>query len=343
MTTASESHSLPEMTPDRYGEIARSIEAEVGRVIVGQHELVRHVLICLLSEGHALLEGVPGLGKTQLLKALSSAVELDFGRIQFTPDLMPADILGTQVLSDDGDGRRQFRFRPGPIFANLVLADEINRATPKTQSALLEAMQERTVTTAGETRTLDRPFFVMATQNPLEMEGTYPLPEAQLDRFLLKAVVPFPSPEDLVAVVERTTGAQGEEPRAVADGPTLRAMIALGRDVPIVSHLVRHAVDLVITSHPNNAEAPDLVRRYVRFGASPRGAQSLVLASKVMALMDERPNVSADDLRAMATPVLRHRLVFGYEAVADGVSADDVVAAILDAVPNPPAGLRGAP
>ena len=331
------------MDPDRYARVAGEIEAQIGRVIVGQHALVREVITCLLCEGHALLEGVPGLGKTQLLKTLAGAVDLDFSRVQFTPDLMPADILGTQVLGDDGDGRRSFSFRAGPVFANLVLADEVNRATPKTQSALLEAMQERFVTTAGETRPLPRPFFVMATQNPLEMEGTYPLPEAQLDRFLLKVLVPFPPAEDLVAVVQRTTGDAGAEPEKVADAPSLTAMIELTRQVPVASHLVRHAVDLVVATHPDRASAPEEVRRYVRFGASPRGAQALILTAKATALLDGRPNVAAADIRAMAPAALRHRLVLGYEAVADGVAPDHVVDAVLRAVPDPPVGLRGAP
>src|SRR5688500_16541873 len=230
------------MTPEDYAETATAIEREVGKVIVGQAALVRAVVICLLCEGHALLEGVPGLGKTVLLKTLSDAVDLEFSRIQFTPDLMPADIVGTQVLEQSPDGSRDFRFRPGPVFASLVLADEINRATPKTQSALLEAMQERRVTVAGATRPLPRPFLVMATQNPLEMEGTYPLPEAQLDRFLLKAVVPFPSAAELAEVVDRTTGAATASVERVADAPTLAAMIDLTRRVPIASHLTQHAV-----------------------------------------------------------------------------------------------------
>jgi MoxR-like ATPase len=337
------SASASSVTPERYAETAAAIEAQIGRVIVGQRELVRAVLVCLLSEGHVLLEGVPGLGKTMLLKTLAQAVDLEFRRLQFTPDLMPADILGTQVLQEGDDGRREFRFREGPVFANLVLADEINRATPKTQSALLEAMQERAVTVAGVTRPLPRPFLVMATQNPIEMEGTYPLPEAQLDRFLLKALVPFPSAGELVAVVDRTTGATVTSADPVAGMADLAAMIELTRAVPIAAHLVQHAVDLVVTTHTDHPAAPEAVRRYVRFGASPRGAQALVLAAKASALLDERPNVAVTDLRAMAPAALRHRLVLGYEAVADGVSADDVVDAVLDAVPEPSAGIRGAP
>jgi MoxR-like ATPase len=331
------------VTPEEYATIAAAIEREVGNVIVGQDELVRTVVTCLLAEGHALLEGVPGLGKTMLLKALSDAVELPFSRIQFTPDLMPADIVGTQILEEDEHGRRSFQFRQGPVFASFLLADEVNRATPKTQSALLEAMQERAVTAGGATRPLPRPFLVMATQNPLEMEGTYPLPEAQLDRFLLKAHVPFPSADDLVTVLERTTGTTSVTLRTVTDAAQLTSMIELTRQVPIASHVLRHAVDLVIATHPDQPTSPERIRRYVRFGSSPRGAQALVLAGKVTALLDGRPNVSIADIRAVAPAALRHRLVVGYEATADGVSADDLVSELLSAVSEPTAGMRGAP
>lgn len=334
---------LPKISPEHYAELAEQIEREVGKVIVGQDQLVRTIVTCLLAEGHALLEGVPGLGKTMLLKALSQAVDLPFSRVQFTPDLMPADIVGTQVLEEDDRGHKTFQFREGPVFASFVLADEVNRATPKTQSALLEAMQERSVTTGGVTRPLPRPFLVMATQNPLEMEGTYPLPEAQLDRFLLKAQVPFPSADDLVTVLERTTGTQSVTLHSVADAPTLLAMIELTRQVPIASHVLRHAVDLVVATHPDAATAPDLIRRYVRFGASPRGAQAMVLAGKVTALLDGRPNVSIADIRQVAVAALRHRMVVGYEATADNVDAAQLVDALLATVAAPTAGMRGAP
>ena len=331
------------MNPERYATTAAAIEAEVGKVIVGQADLVRGVLTCLLCEGHALLEGVPGLGKTMLLRTLSDAVDVEFSRVQFTPDLMPADIVGTQVLEAGDGGDRHFRFRPGPVFANLVLADEINRATPKTQSALLEAMQEQSVTVGGTTRPLPRPFLVMATQNPLEMEGTYPLPEAQLDRFLLKIHVPMPPAGELVTILERTTGTHRARVESVAGGADIAAMVALTREVPIADHVTRYAVDLVVASHPQHEAAPELVRRYVRFGASPRGAQALVLASKAAALLAGRPSSSVEDIGAVAHSSLRHRLILGYEAAADGVSADQVVDAVLDAVPKPGSGIRGAP
>jgi len=339
---AEEARDRP-MTPERYSSIAGEIEREVGRVIVGQEELVRSVLVCLLCEGHALLEGVPGLGKTMLLRTLADAVDVEFSRVQFTPDLMPADIVGTQVLEPAGDGSREFRFRAGPVFANLVLADEINRATPKTQSALLEAMQERSVTVGGVTRGLPRPFLVMATQNPLEMEGTYPLPEAQLDRFLLKIHVPLPSADELVAILNRTTGSDTAAASSVADAEDLAAMVALTRSVPVADHVLRFAVDLVVASQPTDDSAPELVRNYVRFGASPRGAQAMVLASKAAALLAGRPSASVEDVVSVTHGALRHRLVLGYEAIADGVSADDVVEALLGAVPAPGAGVRGAP
>jgi len=331
------------VTPEEVAETAESIRVEIAKVIVGQHALVHEVLLCLLAEGHILLEGVPGLGKTQLLRTLADTLDMAWSRIQFTPDLMPADIVGTQVLQQSADGSRHFEFRPGPITANLVLADEVNRATPKTQAAMLEAMQERAVTVAGETRDLPRPFMVMATQNPVEMEGTYPLPEAQLDRFLLKALVPFPKADDLVRVVERTTGSTPAEASAVCDATTLQAMIALTREVPVPDHVTRHAVDLVIATHKDQETASQEVRSYVRFGASPRGVQALILAGKANAILDSRPSVSIDDVRSVAVSSLRHRLVLGYEATADDVGADSLVDSVLATVPAPASGIRGAP
>jgi MoxR-like ATPase len=331
------------VSPERYLEVVESIEREVGRVIVGQRAVVRSVVVAMLCEGHVLLEGVPGLGKTRLVKALSDVLAIEFGRIQFTPDLMPADVVGTQVLESDGDGNRTFRFREGPIFAGLVLADEINRATPKTQSALLEAMQERSVTVAGSTRRLPHPFLVMATQNPIEQEGTYPLPEAQLDRFFFKTDVPFPSADELFDIVTLTTGGADAQLTPVTDAAELQAMIGLTRQVPAAAHVARHAVDLVVASHPNGVSAPSEVTRYVRNGASPRGAQALILGAKATALLDGRPSASCEDVRSVAAAALAHRLVLGFEAIADGVPAPSIVGAILDAVPVPPSGVRGAP
>jgi len=331
------------MTPERYAETADAIRSEVAKVIVGQQALVDDVILALLTEGHLLLEGVPGLGKTVLLKTLAEALDMAWSRIQFTPDLMPADIVGTQILHQGADGSRELRFREGPITANMVLADEVNRATPKTQAAMLEAMAERAVTVAGETRPLPRPFLVMATQNPLEMEGTYPLPEAQLDRFALKALVPFPPAEDLVNIINRTTGTESERPEPACNAETLTQMITLTREVPVPDHVVRHAVDLVVASHPGGEHTPDEINRYVRFGASPRGAQAMILIGKARALMAGRPSVAVEDVRASAPGVLRHRLVVGYEATADGCTADDLVSALLNHVPEPSSGIRGAP
>lgn len=330
------------LTPEQYAQIAASIEAEVGRVIVGQSSVVRTVLIALLCEGHVLLEGVPGLGKTKLLTTLAQVVSLDFGRIQFTPDLMPADVTGTQVLTEDDEGRRSFQFRAGPVFNGLVLADEINRATPKTQAALLEAMAERSVTVAGTTRSLPRPFLVMATQNPIEQEGTYPLPEAQLDRFIFKAEVPFPSAEELASIVGRTTGSAEAEPRSVADVATLQAMIALTREVPVADDVIRYAVDLVVATHPGEG-APEPVAQYVRAGASPRGAQALILGAKARALLEGRPAASVDDVSALAPAALGHRLVLGYEAAADAVRPAQIIDGVLEAVSPTGSGVRGAP
>ena len=317
-----------------FAERSRIIEREVGRVIVGQDALVRQTLICMLANGHALLEGVPGLGKTMLVRTMAEVIDCAFNRIQFTPDLMPADIVGTNILVEE-DGGRQFRFQPGPIFANLVLADEINRATPKTQSALLEAMQEQQVSVARQRYKLDPPFFVLATQNPLEMEGTYPLPEAQLDRFLFKLWVPFPAEEDLVAIVDRTTGGEQVTVQHVATGAEIVAMQRLARSVPIAPHVTAYAVSLLSATHPDNDRAPGLVREYVRYGGSPRGAQALVVAGKIQALMDGRFNVAIDDIRDVSLPALRHRVIRNFEGEAEGITPDAIIRAVLDAVAPP--------
>jgi MoxR-like ATPase len=317
------------MTPEQFSATAQSIRDEVGKVIVGQADLIDTVLLTVLCEGHVLLEGVPGLGKTKLLQTLGRVLDVAFGRVQFTPDLMPADILGTNILQE---GR--FEFHRGPLFANLVLADEVNRATPKTQSALLEAMQERHVTLGLDTHALPRPFFVMATQNPIEMEGTYPLPEAQLDRFLFKALVPFPDTADVVEILNRTTGHEEPQVEAVVNGATLIAMSEMVREIPAASHVLEYAALLVAATHPDHDQAPDLVRKYVRFGASPRGAQAMALGGKALALLDGRPNLAREDVRGVATAALRHRLVLGYEAAADGVAPDDLIAAILEMHPG---------
>ncbi|MCU0727272.1 MAG: AAA family ATPase [Planctomycetes bacterium] len=315
-----------------FAERFRRLTAEVGRVVVGQEAAVHAVLACLVTGGHCLLEGVPGIGKTLLVRTLAAALNLEFRRIQFTPDLMPADVTGTMVLAEEG-GSRSFRFEPGPVFANLVLADEINRATPKTQSSLLEAMQEQAVTVAGVTRKLPAPFAVLATQNPVEMEGTYPLPEAQLDRFLLKVLVGPPTRAELLQIVRRTTSPDEPIAERVMDGPEVLRLRRLVRGVILADHVADFANRLVIATHPGEPSAPEEVRRYVRYGSSPRGAQALVLSAKVSALLDGRVNVAMKDIAALALPALRHRVLLTYEAEADGVSADTVVRAVLAAVP----------
>ncbi len=333
MPTPTETRAGTDLTPETFRGTATAIEREIGRVIVGQHELVRLTLITLLAGGNALLEGVPGLGKTMLVRTLAQVIDVSFSRIQFTPDLMPADITGTNIVVEDEHGRRAFRFEPGPIFANLVLADEINRATPKTQSALLEAMQERTVTVAGTVHPLPKPFFVLATQNPLEMEGTYPLPEAQLDRFFFKIDVPYPSEEELVEIALRTTGATEPTPTTVADGPTILAMQRLAREVPIATPVLAYAARLIRSTHPDAPHAPEIVRRYVRYGSSPRGLQALVLAAKIVSLLDGRYNVAFEDIQRVAKPALRHRLILSFEAHAESLQPDTILDAVLEEVP----------
>ena len=324
------------LSPERFAELAATIESEVGRFIVGQRNLVRHTLISLLAGSHALLEGVPGLGKTMLIRTLGEALELQFSRIQFTPDLMPADIIGTNIIVEEG-GERRFRFQPGPIFSNLVLADEINRATPKTQSALLEAMQEHSVTVAKQRYTLSEPFFVLATQNPLEMEGTYPLPEAQLDRFFFKVDVPFPTEDELAEIMNRTTGVEQPRVGKAASGHDVLAMQRVARDVPIASHVMAYAIRILRSTHPTTEQAPDLVGKYVRYGASPRGAQAMVLGAKIHALLDGRFNVAYSDVQAVAPPALRHRIILNFEGEAEGISTDSVVRAIIAETPTEPA------
>src|SRR6187551_582407 len=323
-----------EITVEQFAELAAGIESEVKRVIVGQDELVRQTLICLVANGHALLEGVPGLGKTMLVRTIADVIDCEFNRIQFTPDLMPADIVGTNVLIEQ-DGQRKFQFQPGPVFANLLLADEINRATPKTQSALLEAMQEHQVSVARDRHKLEPPFFVPATQNPLEMEGTYPLPEAQLDRFLFKLWVPFPSEDDLVEIMERTTGSTTPTAKAAANAAEVVEMQRLARSVPIAPHVTAYAVSVLSATHPDSPRAPELVKEYVRYGGSPRGAQALVLAGKIHALLDGRYNVAVEDVRAVAMPALRHRVIRNFEGEAEGITSDAIVRSVLDAVPTP--------
>lgn len=321
------------LSPEKFCDLAATIEAEVGKFIVGQKEVVRHVLICILAGGHALLEGVPGLGKTMLIRTLGQALDLKFSRIQFTPDLMPADITGTEILVDR-DGQREFRFQPGPVFSNLVLADEINRATPKTQSAMLEAMQEGSVTVAEKTYCLEQPFFVLATQNPLEMEGTYPLPEAQLDRFFFKVNVPYPSADELVEILNRTTGVTTPQVQRVAHGEEILAMRDLARAVPVASHVSQYIARLTVATHPDSPQASPLVRRYVRYGASPRGGQALMLGAKIAALLAGRYNVAFEDVRAVAPAALRHRLLLNFEGLAEGVNPDVILDELLKAVPE---------
>lgn len=315
-----------------------ALASEVGRVIVGQQRVVTGVITCLLAGGHGLLEGVPGLGKTLLIRTLADAVNLDFSRIQFTPDLMPADIVGTSVLrqgeGEAGGGRSMLEYQPGPIFSNIVLADEINRATPKTQSALLEAMAEGTVTAAGATRQLKAPFLVLATQNPLEMEGTYPLPEAQLDRFLFKIQVDFPSEDDLMSILDRTTGLAKGEAKPVLDGPRILEMRDLVRAIPVTESLTRYVVRVLRATHPDDVRAPDLIKRYVRFGGSPRGAQSMLLAARIRACLGGRLTPSIDDVKATALPALRHRVILNFEGEAEGISIDDCIAQVLETVPS---------
>jgi MoxR-like ATPase len=308
----------------------QALRGEVEKVIVGHREIIDHVLIGMFAGGHVLLEGVPGLGKTLLIKTLAEGLELSFSRIQFTPDLMPADIIGTNIIVEDADGRKHFQFQSGPIFGHILLADEINRATPKTQSALLEGMQEGGVTVGGVSRPLPAPFFVLATQNPIEMEGTYPLPEAQLDRFIFKLRVRYPALEELNAIIDRTTQVRSVAVDRVMTGPAVIGFRELVREVPIATHVRDLASAIVMATHPQWAQAPDVTRRFVRYGASPRGAQALVLGAKVRALAEGRYNVSVDDIKHLAAPALRHRVILNFEGEAEGIDVDTLVDQIVD-------------
>ncbi|MGD0678068.1 MAG: MoxR family ATPase [Polyangiaceae bacterium] len=310
------------------------LRAEIAKSIVGNRDVVDGVITCMLAGGHALLEGVPGLGKTMLVRTLGETLSLSFSRIQFTPDLMPADILGTTVIDETQGGGKAFEFRKGPVFANLVLADEVNRATPKTQSALLEAMQEHRVSVGRRTYVLDEPFIVLATQNPLEMEGTYPLPEAQLDRFFFKLYVRFPDRDELHRILDLTTGAAVEKRNAVLDRQSILDMQQLVRQVPVARHVQDYAIRLLQATHPDGPDAPDLAKRFVRYGSSPRGGQAVLLAAKIRALFEGRFAASADDVRAVVHPALRHRILLNFEGEAEAIKSDQIVDAVLKIVPD---------
>jgi MoxR-like ATPase len=315
---------------DRATADLQRVREEIGKVIVGQADVIDGVLICLIAGGHVLLEGVPGLGKTTLLRTLSRVLNLRYSRIQFTPDLMPGDIVGSMVMEGDEFGHKSLRFQPGPVFANLVLADEINRATPKTQSALLEAMQERTVTSGTNTYSLEAPFLVMATQNPIEMEGTYPLPEAQLDRFLMKILVTYPSREDLNRIVEVTTNHDEREVRQVVGREQIAELKALCRQVIVAPHVQHYAIELVMATQPGTPDAAEITNRYIRYGSSPRGAQGLIECGRVLALMRGRVHLSIDDVTAVAPAVLRHRIILNFDAHADGENTETILQKILN-------------
>ncbi len=321
----------------RFQENFNRLRDEIGKCIVGYHDIIEQVLIAMFAGGHVLLEGVPGLGKTLMVKTISEATKLSFRRIQFTPDLMPADITGTNIIHDDEHGGRTFRFQPGPIFAHLVLADEVNRATPKTQSAILEAMQEQSVTVGGKTHSLPGPFWVLATQNPIEMEGTYPLPEAQVDRFFFKVDVTPQGEEELLGIIDRTTGDEEVSISPVLGREEIIAMQATVRQVMAAEFVKRYAARVALGTHPDSPHAGDMTRQFVRFGVSPRGVQTLILASKVRALLTDRLSVSCEDIRDVARPALRHRIIRNFEAEAEGISTDAVLGSLLDSIAEPAA------
>lgn len=314
---------------ERFRDDFEKLRAEVAKVVVGQDAIVEATLIALIARGHVLLEGVPGLGKTLLVRTIADALHSQFSRIQFTPDLMPADLIGTHVLLDSPHGERQFEFQRGPVFANILLADEINRATPKTQSALLEAMQEHAVTVGGTRYPLDELFFVMATQNPLEMEGTYPLPEAQLDRFFFKLLVQFPTTEQIETILDRTTESDQPQAEAVIESDRVVEMSRLAREIPVADDVRKYGISLVMATHPDQPQATEMTRRFIRYGSSPRGAQALILAAKIRAILDQRFHVAQEDLRDVAHHVLRHRLILNFEGQAESIQPDDVIDDIL--------------
>ena len=317
---------------DNFREDFQRVVEEIGKVIVGQRDIIEGVLSCLFANGHVLLEGLPGLGKTLTVSTMSDALDLTFSRIQFTPDLMPADIIGTNIVVEDESGRKEFQFQEGSIFANVILADEVNRATPKTQSALLEAMQEHTVSVAGTTHVLDEPFFVLATQNPIEMEGTFPLPEAQLDRFLFKLKVQYPAQDELAAIIDRTTVNEIPSASKILDAGRVMEMRWLIREITVASHVRDYAVRLVFATRPQTELASEIVRKYVRYGSSPRGAQAIILGAKIRALLQGRYNIAFEDIDQVAHHALRHRMILNFEGEAEGIDADEIIDVILEEV-----------
>ena len=315
-----------------FSEKSKKVLAEIGKDMVGQNQVVEDAVIAMIAGGNVLLEGVPGVGKTRLVRSMGRAFNLPFSRIQFTPDLMPADVTGTNIIEKDEQGRNRLVFQKGPIFSSIILADEINRATPKTQSALLEAMQEHTVTAGGQTYTLEEPFFVLATQNPIEQDGTYPLPEAQVDRFMLKLTMTFPTVKELSDIVTMTQKTMDEQAESVLTAKELLEMRQTAREIPVMDEVLEYAMSLVAATHPELPESPDFTHKYIRFGASPRAAQALITTAKVRALMQGRYNVSYDDINALAYPVLRHRIKPSYDAVAERIGADELITRLLDAL-----------